>query len=322
VSLPRYEPMLATRWARSFDDDGWLFEVKWDGVRVVASVESGGVTLRSRRGIDVSRTYPELAGMRFEVETVLDGELVAFDDEGLPSFGRLQQRINLTGESRVVEASRANPVGYIVFDLLFHGVELIQSPLEDRLARLDALDLPPGVVRSEWVRGEGTALFAQVRSRGLEGVVAKRLGSLYRPGVRSPDWRKVPAVQRLRAVVGGFLPGEGGRARTFGSLLLGLYVGDRLRWIGAVGTGFDNRALAAVREALTDLETDHSPFQPDAEMPRMARWVVPSLVAEVEFKQWTKAGRLRAPSLKAFSLEPPEELTWEAEGPEEGPASR
>ncbi len=315
MSLPRYEPMLATRWPAAFSDPRWSFEVKWDGVRVLAFWDGNDLRLRSRRGRDVTASYPEIATMSFPRPAVLDGEVIAFDEGGRPSFERLQSRINLTGRRRVTDAARAAPVTVVLFDVLFEGEEMVGEPFEARVARLDALSLPEGILRSDRVEGEGEALFEAAREKGLEGIVAKRLGSPYRPGVRSGDWRKVAALQRARAVVGGFLPGEGGRARTLGSLLLGLFRDGELVWIGSVGTGFDDESLAHIRAALDQLRTQICPFVPDPDLPSAAVWVLPSLVAHVEFKQWTRAGRLRAPSFKGFAAEPPEEVTWESEGP-------
>ncbi|MFQ5968232.1 MAG: non-homologous end-joining DNA ligase [Acidimicrobiia bacterium] len=317
MKLPRYEPMLATRWPRPFTDPEWWFEVKWDGVRVLLFWDGSEVELRSRRGRDVTEVYPEVSLVRLARPAILDGEIVAFDPEGRPSFELLQSRMNLTGERRVADAARSVSVSMVAFDLLFDDEDLTRKPLETRLERLDSLDLPETLIRSDRVATDGEALFDAVKERRLEGMVGKRLGSAYRPGVRSSDWRKVAAVQRVKAVVGGFLPGEGGRTTTFSSLLLGLWVGDTLRWIGSVGTGFDNASLRAIRQTLDQLETATSPFLAPEELPPQATWVTPSLVADVEFKQWTKAGRLRAPSFKGFTLDPLEDVTWAAEGPDE-----
>jgi bifunctional non-homologous end joining protein LigD len=158
-------------------------------------------------------------------------------------------------------------------------------------------------------------LWEFVLDRGLEGMVAKRIGSEYRPGVRSPDWRKIHNLHTVRALVGGYTPGERGRSRTFGALLLGLRDGDKLRWIGAVGTGFSDMALASIRAGLDQNRRAASPFHPDSEIPS-ATWVEPYLVAAVEYSAWTGAGRLRRPVFKGFTDDDPETITWEAEGPQ------
>ena len=315
MTIPRFEPMLATPWRSPFNDPGWLFEVKWDGVRAILTLDGGACSVRSRSGRDITEVYPELHGFTSPKTAVLDGEIVAFDEADRPSFEALQQRMNLTGGTKTADAARTIPVTYVVFDLLFDGEDVTGRPIEERLSRLKAIDLKAPLVSSEVIEGEGEALFAVVIERGLEGIVAKRRGSPYRPGIRSSDWRKVSHLRIVRAVVGGFTPGEGGRADTFGSLLLGLWDGIQLRWIGSVGTGFDDASLRAIREALDEMTVEARPFHPDPGLPEAGRWVAPHLVARVEFKEWTKAGRLRAPSFKGFVSSPSEETTWEAEGP-------
>lgn len=312
---PRFEPMLASPWPAPFTDPGWLFEMKWDGVRAILSWDGESLAVQSRSGRDVTATYPELHGLSLRGRLVLDGEIVAFDDQGRPSFPSLQKRMGIAGGPRALEAVRTNPVSYVVFDLLFDGDDITQRPIEERLERLGAITLPAPLVSSAVIEEHGEALFAAVAERGLEGVVAKRRGSPYRPGVRSPDWRKIPFVRVVRAVVGGFTAGGGGRTGTFGSLVLGLWDGSRLRWIGSVGTGFDDAALRAIRGALDEMSSRECPFRPDPDLAAGTTWVVPHLVARVEFKEWTNAGRLRAPSFKGFIEDPAEEQTWAAEGP-------
>jgi bifunctional non-homologous end joining protein LigD len=309
--------MLATPWPSPFSDPEWLFEMKWDGVRAILHWDGGSLLVRSRSGRDVTATYPELSRFCPPGACILDGEIVAFDNTGRPSFPALQKRMNVAGGLRAIEAARTNPVSFVVFDLLLDGADMTGRPLEERLERLGAIELPAPLVSSEVIAADGEALYAAVAARGLEGIVAKRRGSLYRPGVRSPDWRKVPYLRMVRAVVGGFTTGEGGRTGTFGSLALGLWEGAYLRWIGSVGTGFDDPALLAIRAALDEMTVGESPFRSDPDLPGGTTWVVPHLVARVEFKQWTNAGRLRAPSFKGFLSDPIEELTWEAEGPGE-----
>ncbi len=312
--IPRYEPMLAVPWPAPFTDPDWLFEVKWDGVRALLYWDGHRVMLRSRRGRDLTPVYPELTSFAQPRPCVLDGEIVAFDTTGRPSFGALQKRMNLAGGRRVAEAARTTPATLMAFDLLYDGKEIIDQPLATRRGRLEALDLPSRVVRSDTVDGEGEALFRAAAGRGLEGVVGKRRDSPYRPGVRAPEWRKIPHLRVLRAVVGGFTSGERGRSTTFGALLLGLWDGDELRWVGSVGTGFTDAALSAIRSALDETRVAECPFRADPQLPE-AIWVAPRLVARVEFKEWTAGGRLRAPSFKGFSPDPVEVATWAAEGP-------
>lgn len=307
--------MAATRWPDVFVDRSWRWELKWDGARVLLSSDAEGATLRSRAGNDVTATYPELTPLQLGRPVVLDGEVVALDESGTPSFGRLQGRMNLAAPGLVAAAVSDIPISYVVFDVLFDGVEVIGEPWEERRARLEALPLPPPMVRSE-VFSDAEAMWGFVQERGMEGLVAKRLGSRYRPGQRSADWRKVPSLVSTRAVVAGYTPGSGGRSATFGGLLLGLWDGDRLRFIGSVGTGFDDVALRAIRAALDELRTARSPFAVDAALPAGAVWVEPRLVAVVQFREWTEAGRLRAPAFKGFTDEPVASITWVEEGPD------
>lgn len=308
-----YQPMLAVPWPEPFDDDGWWFEVKWDGFRVLAELEEDRMRLRSRRGNDLTATFPELAGLRSEVPAVVDGEVVAFDDDGRPSFQRLQRRAGLSG-NRAATRARGNPVTLVVFDLLHHAEPLVDLPLEERWDLLAALDLP-GVARSDPHRGEGTSLYRAVVDRGLEGVVAKRAGSRYHPGRRSPDWRKIAHRRTARVVIGGYLPGEGARRSTLGSVLVGLWEDGRLRYCGAVGSGFDEATLASLRDALDELRRGEPPFADASAVPSGAVWAEPRLVGVVEHAGWTDEGRLRAPVWKGFTLDPPEAVTLEAEGP-------
>ncbi|MDJ0925610.1 MAG: non-homologous end-joining DNA ligase [Acidimicrobiia bacterium] len=308
--------MLATPWAGPFVDDEWLFELKWDGVRGLLTVDDRGARLYSRAGNDMTGRYPELVRGSLPADVVVDGEIVALDDNGLPSFERLQGRMNLAkaGQRRIPV-----PVSFVAFDLLHAKTALIDRPLEERLERLNQLEFPGGFVIPDRFAGDPHPIWDFVAERGLEGIVAKRLGSRYQPGVRSGDWRKISRVLRTRAIVGGFTAGTGGRADTFGSLLLGLWTDDGLRWIGAVGTGFDDAALLAIRAALDEMIIADAPFIPDPELPTSARWVDPSLVAVVEIKQWTRAGRMRAPVFKGFSDHSTRSVTWDSEGPAHAP---
>jgi bifunctional non-homologous end joining protein LigD len=299
VTVPRFEPMLATSWPAPFSDDEWFFEPKWDGVRAIVTFDGALTSIRSRRGNEVADRYPAFA-VPLPAPCVIDGEIVALDG-GRPSFQRLQ--------------NREGPLTLVVFDLLWlDGRDLTTLPLEARLERLDGIDLPDGFTASEAVAGDGMALWAAVAERDLEGMVAKRSGSPYRPGIRSADWRKMHHRHTAKAVVGGFTPGEGGRGGSFGALVLGQWDGDALRWIGNVGTGFDEAAIRAIRGALDAMTAERSPFLADPDLPP-AGWVEPVLVAAVEYRNWTDAGRLRFPVFKGFTDDDPRAITTEAEGP-------
>lgn len=304
--------MLASPWPAPFSNEGWLFEPKWDGIRAILTRDGDRPMIHTRRGTEVGARYPELSGVALAERLVLDGEIVALDEVGNPSFERLQRRIHRAGGPRSGEPS----VSFVAFDLLWlNGESLIGLALEERLRRLGALPLEHPFVRAEPVRGDGVGLWEAITARDLEGMVAKRLGSIYRPGIRSADWRKIPHLHTARVVVGGYTPGSGGRSRTFGSLLLGLWEGRRLRWVGAVGSGLGDADLVAVRRALDEMRREDSPFHPDPDMPSPAAWVEPALVAAVRFRNWTAAGRLRHPVFQGFTNDDPERATWEAEGP-------
>lgn len=308
MSPPRYEPMLATPWPTPFSDDGWLFEPKWDGIRGVVTWDGESAEIHTRRGTEVSSRYPELTRLGGLPPCVLDGEIVALGDAGVPSFERLQQRMNRLGGRGAV-----HPVSFIAFDLLqVDGDPLTAEPLEARIERLASFALPAPYGRIEPTEGEGLSLWAVVAERDLEGMVAKRLGSQYRPGIRSPDWRKIHNLHTARVLVGGFTAGEGGRARTFGALLLGLPAEGALRWVGAVGSGFSDEALSVIRTALDEMRSERSPFHPDPEIPA-ATWVEPNLVAAVGYRNWTVAGRLRHPVFKGFTDDGPAAITGEGE---------
>lgn len=308
--------MLATRWPDRFHDDGWFFELKWDGIRALSTWGGSKVVIRSRRGNDITGRYPELATAMTGEPMVLDGEIVAMGDDGAPSFGRLQQRMNLDSAQLVQEAVHRIPVTYVVFDVLYAGREVIGAPFEERRRILSQLSLPGLLVVPDVVRGDPDPLWSFVRERELEGIVAKRAASPYRPGTRSADWRKISRFRQIRTVVGGFTAGEGGRTGSFGSLVLGLWSDDGLRWIGSVGSGFDDGSLRAIRDALDQMSIESSPFEDPATIPGHITWVEPRLVAMVQYKEWTAAGRLRAPSFKGFTDDPHTIVTWDREGPE------
>jgi len=305
--------MLAGRRAEPFDDESWWFEVKWDGFRAVVAAENGVVRARSRRGLDLLGPFPEIKAVEIPDGVVIDGEIVAFDHDGVPSFSLLQRR---TGFGGIGTGARVG-VNLVVFDVLFHGSPVVDRPYEERRGILDRLELAPPIIVPDPTPGRGVSLFDAVKERGMEGIVAKKLGSRYQPGRRSDDWQKVSVRHTLRAVVGGYLPGDGGRSSTFGSLLVGLYEPDGLRWIGAVGSGFNETSLRAFNEALRQIEREVNPFSNDVIVPGPARpvWVEPGIVIEVEYKEWTLDDHLRAPVYKRIDLADPETVTWAEEGP-------
>lgn len=285
---------------------GWAFEYKFDGVRAIAYAERGAVRLLSRNGNDVTTTYPELqqlAGLLPGRRAILDGEIVALEPGDRPSFARLAARMHVAAPA--VTLVKSVPVVYYAFDLLWlDGRSLIDLPYQRRRDELTGLALQSAVARTppEFVGVDGGAVLRAAESGGLEGVVAKRLGSPYRPGKRSADWTKVPLVRTQEVLVIGWKPGEGRRAGTIGSLLLAVRdEHDRLRFAGHVGTGFTDVMLGQLRDRLATLERTTAPV-PDVprEHARRAGWVEPVLVGEVAFRNWTPEGRLRHPSWRGL----------------------
>jgi len=304
----RIEPMKATLADLPRDDPSWAFEIKWDGVRAIAYCRTGHVELQSRTLRDVTRQYPEIAAIALALEgreVVLDGELVAFGTDGRPSFQQLQRRMHVASDGEVRKRRADVPVTYVVFDLLYlDGESLIELPYEARRERLAELALDGESWQTPaFHRGDGEAMLAVSRDGGLEGIVAKRLASPYRPGRRSRDWLKVKNVRGQEVVVGGWLPGKGRRNSTIGALLIGVYEDDgedrRLRFAGKVGTGFGDEELVMLAERLGPLRREESPFE-GRQPQKGAIFAEPELVAEVEFAEWTNAGTLRHPSYKGL----------------------
>jgi bifunctional non-homologous end joining protein LigD len=312
--MPReLEPMKATLAKLPRDDGTWAYEIKWDGVRAIAYCEPGHITLESRNLRDITKGYPEV---RKIVEAfagrsaVLDGELVTFDEQGRPSFQRLQRRMHLASETEIRRRAVEIPVVYMIFDLLYlDGRSLMAEPYEQRRAALEELGLHGDAWQTPaYHEGDGKALLAASEERGLEGIVAKRLGSQYAPGRRSRDWLKIKNVRSQEVVIGGWLPGKGRREGELGALLVGYYDEDegerRLRYAGKVGTGFGQADLRMLRERLEPLARSDSPF--DGRQPEKgSRFVDPQLVAQVEFNEWTSAGTLRHPSYQGLRDDKP-----------------
>jgi bifunctional non-homologous end joining protein LigD len=306
-------PMLATSGELPSEDEDarWGYEFKWDGVRAVAAVRGGVLGLTSRKGTDITVRYPEVARLPASLaghDAVVDGEIVAMDDQGRPDFGALQNRMHRTG-AEVPRLAAAKPVTFLVFDLLgWDGENLTELPYAERRERLDAVGASGHRwVATPWFRGGGAGVQAASLENGLEGVVAKRLASPYRPGLRSPDWRKVKNFRTQSVVVGGWRPGQGRRAGGVGSLLFGVPDEEgRLVYAGHVGTGFTDQDLRDLERMFTSRRT--SPFHGTLprDVTRDAHWVEPDLVGEVAYAVWTADGRLRHPSWKGVrdDLEP------------------
>jgi bifunctional non-homologous end joining protein LigD len=293
-------PMQATLVTDAFSDPAWLFEPKLDGVRAIALLRAGDVRLFSRRGLDATAQYPAVVQELMQLalgDAVLDGEIVAPDEQGRPSFHRLQQRLNLTNAHDIRRAEADVPVLYYLFDLLyFDGHDLRRAPLEQRKALLKHAVAPAGrILLLDHFEEDGETAFEASKAHGLEGVVAKRRDSPYESGKRSRHWLKVKGTNSEDFVVAGYTPGQGSRGTTFGALVLGYYDDGHLVYAGNVGSGFDDRTLDALLPRLESIRTDECPFGERPDVLGEATWVRPELVAEVRFDQWTPDGRLRAP---------------------------
>lgn len=296
-------PMLAGGSGLPASDDGWAYEMKWDGQRALAYVEGRRVRLFSRTGRQITDTYPEFAPLGPALakrQLLLDGEIVAFAD-GRPSFAALQQRMHAGSPEAAQRLSVQVPATYLVFDVLhLDGRPLLDVPYGERRALLAALELAGPTWHTPPVFGDATGetVLRASQQQGLEGIVAKRLDSGYRPGARSPDWRKIKHTRRQEVVIGGWRPGKGVREGQIGSLLVGVYTPGGLAYAGRVGTGFDDKTLRMLADRLAPLSTAERPFA--TEMPadhvRDARWVRPELIAEVSFDRWTRDDRLRHPT--------------------------
>jgi bifunctional non-homologous end joining protein LigD len=315
-------PMMARTAKLPRDDDRWAFEIKWDGVRVICHSEPGRLRMHSRNLLDITPRYPEVGRLNRALShhrAVLDGEVVALDAEGRPSFAALQRRMHVASESAVRRLAKETPVTYVIFDLLWlDGHSLMELPYTERRARLAELELSDGERWRvpDYVTGHGAELLAATEQQGLEGVIAKRLDAPYEPGRRSPCWLKIKNVDRQEVVIGGWVPGDGKRRDRIGALLIGVYdESGPLRHVGRVGTGFTEAELDRLAEKLRPLEREDSPFAPGGQkIPRSAVFVEPALVAEVEFREWTDAGQLRAPSYKGLRDDKPAELVVREEG--------
>ena len=304
VPMPeRVAPMRAVTGDLPTDDERYAFEIKWDGMRIVAFVRDGEVRLQSANLKEATVTYPELAGLPGSVTmpaAVLDGEVVAFDDDGRPNFGLLQQRMHVGDPNEARRRAARVPVAYLAFDVIWvDGTDATPLSYVDRRSLLREVLLPGDAWQvPDYHTGDGQALLDASEQQGLEGLVAKRLDSRYEIGRRSPTWRKIKNRRRQEFVIGGWLPGEGGRAGRLGALLIGYYEGDALRFAGRVGTGFSDRELDRLGRLLAERSRETSPFfePPPRPTARLARFVDPDLVAEVEFGEWTADNILRHPS--------------------------
>jgi bifunctional non-homologous end joining protein LigD len=303
--------MLAVPGALPEEAGRWAYEFKWDGIRALISVDDGRARAVSRNGHDITDSFPELRGLGAAAhadQVLLDGELVVLGPDGRASFSRLQHRMHVTSPPAVARAAATDPVSVILFDVLaLNGRSLLDDTYDQRRAQLERLDLqgPRWAVTPAFTEEPGEAVFRTAIGLGMEGVVAKRRDSLYRPGTRSAHWVKVKAQRTQEVVIGGWTGGAGSRRSTFGALLLGLPSPGRassLSFVGKVGTGFTQATGEELRAELGPRSIATSPFAEP--LPRAvaagAHWVRPDLVGEVRFAEWTAEGRLRQPAWRGL----------------------
>jgi len=289
-------PMKAALTENPPHSDEWLFEVKWDGVRAICFIERESIRLVSRTGHSCEKQYPELSVISHYIaadQAILDGEIAALDEKGVAHFELIQPRIAQSDANAVAHLARSRPVVYFAFDLLYlNGYDLRQAALVERKQLLESILTPAPVLRlSEHFPGAGEAMLQAARETGIEGIVAKHANSRYEPR-RSGEWLKMKIVERQEFITCGFTAGERDH---FGALVLGLYDQGKLVWVGNVGTGFDQKTLAFLRQKLDPLITPDSPFASAPKVGKDVTWVKPEVVAEVKFANWTGDGKLRAP---------------------------
>ena len=302
------EPMSATLTDRPPHGEEWLFEIKWDGVRAIAFIESEEVRLQSRSGLRCERQYPELAVIHHQLagtQAILDGEIAVLDSKGVSQFQLIQPRISNSDPNTIAHLVRSTPVVYYAFDLLYlDGYDLRGVPLAKRRELLEEAVSPGGYLRiSEAFPGAGEAMLDAARETGLEGLLAKHASSLYESR-RSRDWLKIKIVSAQEFVIGGFTEPQGGRSH-FGALVLGVRKDDKLVWVGNVGTGFDQRTLDMLYSRLEPLITRTCPFAAHPKPDRGMTWVKPELVCQVKYASWTGEGHLRAPVYQGLRTDKP-----------------
>ena len=304
---------------KPFSNPDWLFEVKWDGVRGLAYVSDGEVSVRSRTGREIAPEYPEVSDLANQLdasEAIVDGEIVALDESGRSNFQKLQNRSGVRNPSRTL--LETIPATYYAFDLLYcDGYDLRKTPLEQRKDLLRTILRPdPHIRYSEHELEKGKELYEAARQQGLEGIIGKKRDSAY-AGQRTSSWLKFKIVDELDAVVCGWTAPRRGR-EFFGALVLGLYNGAKLEFIGSVGTGFDHDAQKKIYEQIKKLRQPDSPLSEVPKLQEAIEWVEPCLVARVKYGNWTDGDRLRAPVFLSLRDDlSPTECTVEAARPSE-----
>jgi len=327
-------PMLARSGEVPRENEGWAYEIKWDGVRAIAYCEPGRLRVQSRNLLDVTAQYPELGALKTALSShsaILDGELVVFGADGRPDFQALQRRAKAGTPAQAKRLESRAAATYLIFDLLWlDGHSLMELAYRERRERLEALELAArGLQVPAYITGDGHAVLEASAEQGLEGIVAKRLDSTYQPGQRTSAWVKVKNHRSQEVVIGGWTQGSGRRSERVGALLMGVYEPDgALRYCGRVGSGFSEAELDRLARELAGRARDSSPFAPgETAPPRGSRFCEPELVAEVEFTEWTRSGNLRHPVYKGLREDKsPREVVREdapaEDGPEPAPSER
>jgi bifunctional non-homologous end joining protein LigD len=318
--MPKGVPVtLAQLEERPFSDPNWVFEIKWDGVRAIAQIEKGRTTLWARSGRDITKEYPEfqdLASHFRAANAIVDGEIATLDQDGRSDFQKLQNRLGVENPSQ--NLMHSVPVNYYFFDLPYaDGFDLRKAPLLERKGLLESVLITNERIRySEHIPEQGNALFDAARERGLEGIIGKQKDSPYL-GTRTSSWVKIKIVKELDAVIAGYTAPRGSR-KYFGALVLGLYDQRELKFIGSVGTGFDEKNQKSLFDRLQEFRSSRCPFQ-EAPTPREeVQWVKPDLVVRVKYGNWTEDSHLRMPVFLSLRKDrAPEECTFEEARPQQ-----
>jgi bifunctional non-homologous end joining protein LigD len=281
-------PMMAQSAKEPFDSPDWIFEIKLDGYRAITVFDAAGKPyLWSRNGLSLEQKFPAISQSVARLKlrsTILDGEIIAVDENGIPRFQLLQR----------FQKQPTAPTVYFIFDVLWaDGTDITTKTVMERRAVLESIIKPKsGIQLGSFVECEGKALFDLAKTKGMEGIVAKRKNSIYRPGKRSSDWLKIKSRPQQEFVVGGFTEGKGSR-KQLGALLLGAYQNGKLHYFGHAGSGFSNKGLREAIDRMKPLFTDKSPFENPPRIPEKIQWVKPKLVCEISFAEWTQDGELR-----------------------------
>jgi bifunctional non-homologous end joining protein LigD len=289
---------------KAFDDENYLFEPKWDGLRAILFLRERKLELQNRNLRDTTGSYPELQGIKSDIRAktaIIDGEVVVLGEDGTPNFGHLQARFGVEDPKRVSVLAKTTPVTYVSFDLLHvNGQDLTARPLAERKQRLKSIVKEgPYLLYGDHVEAEGTRYFKEATSRGFEGVIAKESQSQYVPGLRTDFWIKIKKVNTVDCVVVGFSEGERARVPTFGSLILAAYDDHGvLQHVGNVGGGFSNDSLDLIKRKLSRLQTETPTVQGPVDSPTPVTWVKPRIVVEVAYMAVTNDRRLRFPRFK------------------------